>query len=613
MAFEVKELHLSDLSEEVLTAIYKSFNGGYRFPPENYTRFWQCADLEIGGDRADELTNAFSKLTKVQDIGLSMSSGLGWLSGPDVTDQKQRDVADFPVFRRRLNSLKSGSQNLATHTSHTATETLGSMHKVIHTKHPNFDARDKLQMIQNVWVTRDAEFEVRFAREYLGPWDPAPLGSSGGMGGRGPLIPVKLTTIQKQWLLMTSWAQRGFLSLWMRSIMNNSFAHVHTLNLARLPSGLVEDFGRRDFWTCFPNLTRLSLNVSPDWRASSAYPAPVVCINNVGPSESVELIFTLLQEFISPLKSLKTLEFGWIGGGERAQGLFTRNAQLLSAPIMAGAEEFLKPTDRASKALMLPWVQHLTLSNCWATPKALMDFVTDHKKSLRTLTLDSFSITVQPMKAVWILPRATHNLQQNVIERPLTNFPPASEPRFMEPAYAWMGPCRPGSWIDVIEGITPGPTLAEKRFAQGLQSKLPKRNTDAPLEEIKLVSCGYAILPTLNWDQCSLNPSHRIPHGIRAINERRDRLRPMMMNPNQPYLDKILQFMPDAEMFTLATAWGAIAGWEDVPGVDAWDSSAGWVDPARARHVCDEGFFPGGTGRFRVTLRRASESEGSGV
>lgn len=84
-----------------------------------------------------------------------------------------------------------------------------------------------------------------------------------------PLQPGTLTESQVQWLMEHLWAQRAFLSSYTTSIIANqdAFAHVHSLHLAKISSGLLTSLEQAEFWEALPGLSSLTVLVSPDWRA----------------------------------------------------------------------------------------------------------------------------------------------------------------------------------------------------------------------------------------------------------------------------------------------------------------------------------------------------------
>ena len=83
MSFEVSEdqLALPPVKKELYHV--ESYYGSYDWPPQQYARFANLAGLERTADETLRMKAAFSNLKVVQDLGLSIDSGLGWLNGPD--------------------------------------------------------------------------------------------------------------------------------------------------------------------------------------------------------------------------------------------------------------------------------------------------------------------------------------------------------------------------------------------------------------------------------------------------------------------------------------------------------------------------------------------------
>ncbi len=78
---------LSNPPEKSTQETHQAFWGEYRWPYQKYQRYKVCAGLEKTADESRSMTAAFSNLTQVTELALSMDSGLGWLCGPDISDR----------------------------------------------------------------------------------------------------------------------------------------------------------------------------------------------------------------------------------------------------------------------------------------------------------------------------------------------------------------------------------------------------------------------------------------------------------------------------------------------------------------------------------------------
>ncbi|KAI9816635.1 MAG: hypothetical protein M1832_005020 [Thelocarpon impressellum] len=460
------------------------------------------------------------------------------------------------------------------------------------------------------WLSEDSEGEEAPAQSAVGAerCKPDSQASSGVTGVS--LVPNNLTEAQKEWLLETEWAQRAFLASYTLAIIDNSrtFTSVHALKIARLPSRHLPILRRKDFWASLPSLRDLSLHIIPDWREIYKQGTSFVAATSIEPSTAVVRVNALLRQFIAPVRTIKSLSIGWVGGGEHACGIFARNKHVLAAPIMGKAFDMLEPS-RSLLVLELPHVEHLTLSNCWLSPRALVSFVKHlRSKQLHTLKLDSVSLTapVNPGLAnlahplpVAAQPTAQanqwpHHIQG--IQAVQAHAPHLNHDSDDSDPLDWSQRPRKGSWADFIEELSPGVTLsrirAERGEDQGGQGPGSNRKSRG-LQEMSFVSCGYVRLP-LEWNQAAIEPQH-MPTIPTSLAKRQADLAPLMMPATDPMLGTIVPYIRVDELVTLREAWGMSQGW---PG-------------GMARHDTREDGVPlGGTGRFHGKVTRQRSASG---
>lgn len=415
------------------------------------------------------------------------------------------------------------------------------------------------------------------------------------------LIPNNLTPAQKEWLLETEWAQRAFLSSYCMALTDNShtFQHVQSFTVAKLSSRYLSALQREDFWRALPNLNSLTINVSADWRNILKSDSGIVEAPDIRPSGAATQFHKLLATFIAVVPGIKTLSLGYFGGGEQQVGIFGRNKHILPAPLTDFSDHNAATSVNAD-ILALPHVEHLTLNNCWITPPALKTFISQMRTAnLRTLTLDSVSLTAHS--------GVVDNMEPSPLENGVLRFPDGPPRRFGDPAVGnlfqqrgsaqdprsdgtgWMVESRRiGSWGNVIDTITPGPTFDLLRYAYQHLHNVPEIRNPGPLERINFVSCGYVKLVNLkDFNQAFLGEvSTNLPNCLR---KRAVDLMPIMMHRNDdPLLGQIIPMLHDHELEVLQTAFPMETNRTDVT---EWDNR-------------EDGQPVGGSGRFSGHVKK---------
>lgn len=382
-----------------------------------------------------------------------------------------------------------------------------------------------------------------------------------------PLKPNNLTEAQTEWLRETGWAAKAFMSSYICAIVDNKgmWGQVRTLNLSGVSSGMLLNFDRADLFEALPKLAALTVLVIPDWQESEAISSQEGPISQVGPEMAAATFTTFLGGRVGGLELLKELTVGYLGGGERATGMFARNQHVLPAPIIKEPRPSIPKADKEG-VLTFGAISKITFKNCWFSPTLLKTFL---KKSvaLEEIVLESCSLTA--------LPGCTRS-------RPYRG--PELFPKYPEEGY-YMEELRPGTWAHILNIFTPGPTLEERHvFAQPHQDLMAIKRPDTNLRRIELKSCGYVKLSDPNFNQNSLPvPDMRsMDYGLQP---RFLDLQGLMMNHgrNCPLLGTIIQCIGDDEQQLLRVGFGMHFGWDD--------------DMARWQCV-EDGFFEGGTGRF---------------
>ena len=382
------------------------------------------------------------------------------------------------------------------------------------------------------------------------------------------LVPNNLTPSQKEWLLETEWAQRAFLSSYCMALTDNShtFQHVQSFTVAKLSSRYLSALQREDFWRALPNLNTLTIKVSADWRNILKSDSGVVEAPDIRPSGAATQFHKLLATCIAVVPGIKALSLGYFGGGEQQAGIFGRNKHILPAPLTDFSDHHAATSVNAD-ILALPHVEHLTLTNCWISPPALKTFVAQMRAAkLRTLTLDSVSLTAHS--------GVKDNMEPNPLANGVLRIPDGPPRRFGDPAVGdlfqqrgsapdprsggsgWMVESRRiGSWSDVIDTITPGPTVNLLRYAYQHLHDLPEMRDPGPLERINFVSCGYVKLVNMkDFSQSFLGEVNNNPP--QCLRKRAIELMPTMMHRNDdPLLGQIIPTLHDHELEALRTAF----------------------------------------------------------
>ncbi|MCJ1247095.1 hypothetical protein MMC30_004306 [Trapelia coarctata] len=443
----------------------------------------------------------------------------------------------------------------------------------------------------------------------------------------GPLVPSGLTLTQMQWLKEFGWVQNAFLSSLLTAIIRNkaNLTSVCTLNVSKLSSSYLSRLYDNDFWNSLPNVNKLTIMVSPEWRDIVAGYNGDFQSHPVNPSSTVSSFYQLLVA-LSERESINTLTLGYIGGGEHATGLFGRNKHLLAAPVVDSSKE--------TSILTFPYVQNLTFKNCWFVPAVLKEFITRMERmELRRLRFESVSLIAAGGK--WIK-------YQFAITGWPAGFPPQRQGIFT-PMYVGYGvpqpsayhvvpetavipvvvdkngrPCLPANavwhhqtpqqhtWAGFIDSFTPGLTVEEAR-AKYLAQISRKRKRDSTISSptepkgdkipvIEFISCGYAKLAVQDLGD-TLGSMVKLA-GNSDLEKRRDNLKSSMMESDDPFLAEILPFISVHEEMLLVHAFGMRIGWGN-------DRRKWWNG--------EDGKLEGGKGRFSGMVTRKSGPLGMDV
>ena len=628
----LQKLPTKGVYEEIQT-----FWGSYLWPNRHYTRYQSCEDQEKRADETRLMTAALSHLTQVTELGLFVDNGLGWINGPDISDRSKIFQDKASIFGSRYPpSEKERLQR--EHAWNALTKYIGfdtiehyynaqnpiiipgqnarTFYDFLQMLYPDFNI-PKLPMYSRkfpplIFGGIDVERDLRSS-----PRDRDMTITSNTTASRNKgasLVPRALEPAQKEWLLENYWAQLAFLTSWSIAVVDNAatFRNVRTLTIAHLSSKYLHTLQRQDMWTTLENLNSLVLMVSPDWRDVMTDGRGLIQSFDVRASQANVGFYEFLRSSISGANKITKLTIGYVGGGERARGMFARNKNVLPAPVMNFGSTSIS-------VLMLPHVQHLTFSNCWISPNALKEFSTRmsaHK--LETLTLDSVSLSAEFQKIpnnemlghYPIFPGPPHRrfdpppgydipvdketmrylLFLRGVDTTILDDP--SAPDTEPPSWLTDDPIS-GSWPEVIDAITPGETLDQKRYLRGYLEEKPPASSRLALHQIQFNSCGYVRLRYARAiDQSNIGGVFDC--SVPALQRRFLDLQNVMMSSHKdPLLGQISPTIKYEEARCLVTAFGMHLGWPD--------------DDIAKYHFREDGQPMGGYGRFSGIVKLSDE------
>ena len=631
MAFEVDDEQLCNHPKKGKYEHHTTFWGPYKWPHPFYSRYEVVEGLEKKADEFRCMSLALSYLKEVRELGLSLDSGLGWIAGPDVSDRARVFQEKTKIFGHShpfhdLDAKKDWTKKL---------HELGLYHKKYQidgrtivtagrslrkNAYGFYECTVHLDGDQPLLTFPDNDESYNLSKETLiyGGVDlstdppnsrlvPNPLhnirnvehGTKDSSFKSASLVPNNLTTAQKEWLLETEWAQRAFLSSYCMALTDNSqtFENVESLTIAKLSSRYLVALQRDDFWKALPNLNSLTIKVSADFRDIQKTDSGVVEAPDIMPSKAATPFYNLVESYIANIAGIKTLDLGYFGGGEHQGGIFGRNQHVLPAPLYDFSNH---RNTEIPCVLSLPYVEHLTLTNCWVAPAALISVVQMATPELRTLTLNSVSLTTHysgnerepsPLEeGVYPVPNGLPRLKDPEIGNLWDSRGYTPDPNVQSSPNHWLiTGGRKGSWRDVLDRITPGPTIGLLRYAYQHMDIAPKMRT-SPLERIEFVSCGYVRLP----DQAGLNQDGIGEVIIRPLNDALEKrvmdLIPVMMHRNSDLLlGQIVPSLPEEELGIFR---------------DCFPMTIGWGDDSIKYHNHEDGQPTGGSGRFSGHVKK---------
>lgn len=161
----------------------------------------------------------------------------------------------------------------------------------------------------------------------------------------------------------------------------------------------------------------------------------------------------------------------------------------------------------------------------------------------------------------------------------------------------WWTEHREGSWPEVLNKISPGPSFTDYQPLPAPWEEQPEPRALTTLRTIELKSCGYAKLyHSTSFDQFPIEAGHD-HHLSLWFRNRQAALSPAMLTTTDRYLGRIVQHMPAREQNALLYAWGLTMGWNDRD---------------KAEEAEYDGLLAGGTGRFSGVIEKGMQLVGGG-
>lgn len=399
------------------------------------------------------MKKAFKYLQNVRHLALSISSGLGWIAGPDlsirgrVLRQCPHPLPDFEFvtepatqLRRQLWRAISKAYVQDSNLESLKMAELARIEKEDLSSLLPLAAREPMRIEKTVvrgatfpsGTSKSSEVANSHDSHRIGPSLETNPGepSSGVLFARhistlrnvqtelGPVKPKDLSESQERWLMETSWAQTAFLSSYIISIVDNNAISqsVTTLTLSPFSSGYLTHLRRKSFWDTLTSLTSLELMVNPDWRDIKCNESGSAITFMKLPTAAVDALYELLQTFIAPRVSIAKLKVGWAAGGEHNEGLIARNRHLMPAPLTRRGS-CLPRSIQGVPLLKLPYVKQFNLVNCWVAPNVLQDWVRCHLSyETQRVVLESVSLTAHPK-----YPRRGQDQVPNAVDADVNN------------------------------------------------------------------------------------------------------------------------------------------------------------------------------------------------
>ncbi|KAF3770654.1 hypothetical protein M406DRAFT_245012 [Cryphonectria parasitica EP155] len=408
LALEVNERDLGSPPVKVNQEIIRAPWGLYRWPIMSYQRYSQLEGLEHLADETGYMKKAFQHLGNVTDIGISCDVGLGWLHGPDINPYMSPDgpsvfrpttygdgAPETRVSSTFINdwepspSLKMLRQ-MALNAGYSVEEWPLVILRLLEdegcegiiewedVEQPDGQiARTRLSRLA-AGETTDTRVIIQHIEQAINLEDMARAGSTPETQPGQKLLPLDLTIAQAEMLLELEWAHRALMQSYRIAVMDNkdSFQNLRQLTIARCSGCHIATWCNSSFWETMTCIETLHLGVIADWREVHKQSSGHVVERRKSPLFTCGSVFKLLQDYVGEQPNIRHVSFEWICGGEYAMGKSQRDRYILPAPVVSRVEHMTSSQHvmEPHEVLHLPYVQRLSLKNCWFSPHVFLCF-----------------------------------------------------------------------------------------------------------------------------------------------------------------------------------------------------------------------------------------------
>ncbi|KAL1866348.1 hypothetical protein Daus18300_006812 [Diaporthe australafricana] len=428
LALELNEADLAcppvKLNQEIVPAPW----GLYRWPIADYQRYAQLEGIEKLADETQHMKRAFQFLRVVNEIGISCDAGLGYLQGPDTNplcrrvqpsvfrptiygDAEPDSDEDSDEDKDRSMSLVILKQ-MAMNAGYDSNEWPRAVLRLLEdegravkwVEQISASGASRHEKVPLFEITKDTTKEelITLIEDLVGDDEQENVTSAAHARVFG-LSPTSLTASQVEMLLELEWAHRALMDSYVIAVMDNkdSFQALRTLTIARCSGRHVPSLMKAEFWETMTCLNSFHLGVIPDWRRLHKDDTGGVSQSRISPIETYRAVFMLLHNFVGEQENIKHVSFEWISGGEFAVGKSQRDRYVMPAPVLAEAFQMvdLQHNFGEEDLINLPYVERLSIKNCWFTPHVFLNIAKKmSKEMLKQLELESVSLTGPPSK-----------------------------------------------------------------------------------------------------------------------------------------------------------------------------------------------------------------------
>ncbi|KAI1639762.1 hypothetical protein F4809DRAFT_648460 [Biscogniauxia mediterranea] len=636
--------------------------GIYRWPNQSSQPPSLLQKITQSLENSGGMFRILSRLTKVQELGLSCEGRLGYLRGPDIG--LLSPCRPLAVFGN--SDTPGNNQGLSPPLDFQKSYPYEMLERMMYTAKvpPNFVAEKIDQLLGMEGITKEQlaceeRHRCPLPENRRGSRPQCPSCDSCKERSRTlRLQPDLLTDAQKRLLLQHMSAHQALIQSYLLGIMDNaaSFVNLTKLKIACLPSLHLDLLCRDDVWSKLPQLEEVSLAVVPDWRKLTEFGPYAVGETQVYPTDALPKVYRLLNDHIGKQQHIKRLHFEWLCGGELASGRLQRNRHILPAPFLKNHRRIADA--RMENLLVLPFITHLSLKNCWFTPHVFYRIVRQMAAiSLESLALETVSLTGPPacvdrnsvnnraadadaaadaaaaaaagqnphppnqagVVQHMLLPNGAFRafqgilhdqdppIPQHLLDTIASHFAqPEADPS--TPAIPLEAP-RPLSWAHIIDMLTPGDTIREHIHNQDSSSDdfegplLLKKKLK--LRKLTFKSCGYVVIadPRFISDRAPGFTAREIfdihlPHTSVYYNgpSTLGCIQWFMQVNTDRHLGRIVPYLDKKEQRALTRVFGFRMGWQGV-----YDDHV-----IRAAAEDDHVFIPG-RGRFSGSIDGPAE------